>query len=270
MRLACALALLLSACLISVTPLAYAGPPDPTWTEGVYDNADGDDIVVSLICVAWFTALFVAAPFAPLDSPRIVSTDLRPTPPSRAPPLSSRPLFSIAASAARRRGGLAFARCDSGARVRDACPPGPGGPLSMTKPSVKSHGFANRTPWSEATREVPSAWLEDEAKKSSSPYSLLSSWKGDRGGVPSHVMIKLLRRRLSENQPDLMKAALPAARLQRAQDMLREIWARAGEASEKDRVWRLVEGVLRLALDRLGTVRVEPDHPGQTRTDRAP
>lgn len=142
----------------------------------------------------------------------------------------------------------------------------------MTKPSVKSQGFANRTPWSEAIREVPAAWLEDETKKSPSPYSLLASWKGGRGGVPAYVMIKLLRRRLRETQPDLMNAALPPARLQRAQDMLEEIWARAEEASEKDggRVWRVVESVLRLALDRMGTARVEPDHPVQTSTDRAP
>ncbi len=59
----------------------------------------------------------------------------------------------------------------------------------MTKPSVKSQGFANRTPWAEAIREVPSAWLEDETKKSPSPYSLLSSWKGGRGGVPAHVIV---------------------------------------------------------------------------------
>jgi hypothetical protein len=140
----------------------------------------------------------------------------------------------------------------------------------MTKPSVKSQGFANRTPWAEAIREVPSAWLEDETRKSPSPYSLLSSWKGGRGGVPAHVMIKLLRRRLRENHPALMNAAPPPARLQRAQDMLEELWARAGEANEtnRGRVWRLVEGALRLTLNRLGTVRVEPDSPVQTRTDR--
>ena len=86
------------------------------------------------------------------------------------------------------------------------------------------------------------------------------------------MMIKLLRRRLRENPPDLMNAPPPPARLQRAQDMLEEIWARAGEVNETNRarVWRLVEGVLRLALDRLGTVRVEPRSPVQTRTDRTP
>lgn len=117
----------------------------------------------------------------------------------------------------------------------------------------KSHGYANRTPWSEATREVPSAWLEDEAKASTSPYSLLASWKGNRGGVPSHVMIKLLRRRLSESQPDLTKTTMPPAPLQRAHDMLREIWAQTGGAASKHPVWRLVEGVLRMALDRMRT-----------------
>jgi hypothetical protein len=42
-----ALGLLLFVCLTSLTPLAYASPPDPTWIEGMYDDADGDDIVVS-------------------------------------------------------------------------------------------------------------------------------------------------------------------------------------------------------------------------------
>ena len=120
----------------------------------------------------------------------------------------------------------------------------------MIKPTVKPHGYANRTPWPEASREVPVTWLEDEAKTSSSPYSLLASWKGSRGGVPSHVMIKLLRRRLRECQPDLVNAVIPPARLQRAQDMLTEIWARTDGAGEKHPVWRLVEGLLRMALDR--------------------
>jgi hypothetical protein len=123
--------------------------------------------------------------------------------------------------------------------------------MRMTKPAVKPNGYANRTPWPEASREVPVVWLEDEAKNSSSPYSLLASWKGSRGGVPSHVMIKMLRRRLSECQPGLMNAAIPPARLQRAQGLLTDIWARTGEAGEKHPVWRLVEGLLGMALDRL-------------------
>jgi hypothetical protein len=97
MRPARGLGLLLFACLISITPLAYASPPDPTWTEGIYDDDDGDDIIVSLIGAAWvveltppvsLVPLFVTVPFVPPHPPRIVSTDLRPTPPGRAPPLS--------------------------------------------------------------------------------------------------------------------------------------------------------------------------------------
>ena len=143
----------------------------------------------------------------------------------------------------------------------------------MTNQRVKSHGYANRTPWSEASREVPAVWLEDEAKNSSSPYSLLASWKGSRGGVPSHVMIKMLRRRLRECQPDLMKTASPPPRLQRAQDMLTEIWALMDGAGEKHPVWRLVEGLLRIALDRVTSVRTAPDHSDhleQVRPDRVP
>lgn len=91
------LGLLLFACVISVIPLAYASPPDPTWTEGIYDDADGDDVIVSLSWAAWVAELsplpsltppFVAVPFAPAGSPRIVSRDIRRTPPGRAPPVA--------------------------------------------------------------------------------------------------------------------------------------------------------------------------------------
>lgn len=90
------LGLLLLICVVSVTPLAYASPPDPTWTEGIYDDADGDDVIVSLSWAAWIveltpppslTPLFVAVPVAPPGSARIVTLDVRPTPPGRAPPL---------------------------------------------------------------------------------------------------------------------------------------------------------------------------------------
>jgi hypothetical protein len=122
----------------------------------------------------------------------------------------------------------------------------------MPERTVKSHGYKSRTPWLEAIREVPSAWLEDEAKNSSSPYSLLASWKGQRGGVPSHVMIKLIRRRLREYSPELVQTALPPASLQRAQDMLKEIWARTGRAGDRQRIWRLVEGLLRMVSEHVG------------------
>ena len=39
------LILLLAASLVTLTPLAYAGPPDPTWVLGVWDDDDFDDVV---------------------------------------------------------------------------------------------------------------------------------------------------------------------------------------------------------------------------------
>jgi hypothetical protein len=124
-----------------------------------------------------------------------------------------------------------------------------------------AHGYARPIPWQEAIREVPSTWLEDEARRSPSPHSLLATWKGDRG-VPSHVMLKLLRRRLREHHSEMMKAPLPPARLQRTQDMLGEIWARVSGTGAKHPTWRLVEALLRMARDHL--------EPGRARPDREP
>jgi hypothetical protein len=80
--------------------------------------------------------------------------------------------------------------------------------MPVSKRRGTEPGYARRTPWLEAIREVPSAWLEDEAKHSSSPHSLLAAWKGDRG-VPAHVMLTLLRRRLREHNPELMQTIRP-------------------------------------------------------------
>jgi len=40
-----ALALLLGALVLLLTPLAYADPPDPTWVRGMWDDDDFDDVV---------------------------------------------------------------------------------------------------------------------------------------------------------------------------------------------------------------------------------
>ena len=37
--------LILLSGLVVIIPLAYAGPPDPTWIPGIYDDADYDDVV---------------------------------------------------------------------------------------------------------------------------------------------------------------------------------------------------------------------------------
>lgn len=39
------LILLLAASLLTLTPLAYANPPDPTWVLGFWDDDDFDDVV---------------------------------------------------------------------------------------------------------------------------------------------------------------------------------------------------------------------------------
>src|SRR5215471_16043654 len=46
MRLATFLSITVA--LILIAPIALASPPDPSWVSGIYDGADGDD-VVSLI-----------------------------------------------------------------------------------------------------------------------------------------------------------------------------------------------------------------------------
>jgi len=115
----------------------------------------------------------------------------------------------------------------------------------MTARRASSHG----TPWDEAVREVPSAWLETEAKHSPSPYTLLAAWRGDRG-VPAYVMLKLLRRRLADSRADLTRSPFPAPPLQRAHDILAKLWARTGGRNERHPIWQLVELFLQVASDR--------------------
>jgi hypothetical protein len=37
---------LLAVLVLTLTPLAHAGPPDQTWLSGLYDDGDYDDIVL--------------------------------------------------------------------------------------------------------------------------------------------------------------------------------------------------------------------------------
>jgi len=48
------LLVVLLACLIGLSTLAYASPPDPTWIAGIYDAGDFDDVVWMLVelCVS--------------------------------------------------------------------------------------------------------------------------------------------------------------------------------------------------------------------------
>jgi len=138
----------------------------------------------------------------------------------------------------------------------------------MANGKHKPRGYANRTPWRDAIREVPAAWLEDEACRSSSPSSLLAAWKRDRGGVPAHIMLDMLRRRIRDQYPELIGTAPPAAGLHRAQDMLTEIWAGTGATGKRNPTWQLVEGVVRMAWEHVAA-RAKPDQQDHAHEPRA-
>lgn len=70
--------------------LAHASPPDPTWIPGIYDDADGDDIV-SLIA----SGTGHLPPAAPTDLPFIARLVARLTPTLERMPLG---LWASAAS----------------------------------------------------------------------------------------------------------------------------------------------------------------------------
>src|SRR5260370_20963022 len=52
MKLRSSLLLVLVGVLVSVTPLAYTSPPDPSWIAGIYDGGDFDDVVVFIVSAA--------------------------------------------------------------------------------------------------------------------------------------------------------------------------------------------------------------------------
>jgi hypothetical protein len=97
MTLGRALALLLLVCLVSLTPLAYASPPDPTWMDGFFDDLDFDDVVVSISWAAWAVEADPLASLAPVavsvhlvqpGAQPVRSTKVLPAFLGRAPPLA--------------------------------------------------------------------------------------------------------------------------------------------------------------------------------------
>jgi len=87
---------LLVGLMVVLTPMAWASPVDPSWTKGVYDDADFDDVVTyltsgtSTIPVLLVDELVPVHAFVPADSApderREVSSPLSSQSP-RAPPL---------------------------------------------------------------------------------------------------------------------------------------------------------------------------------------
>ena len=97
MALGRALVLLLLVCLASLTPLAYASPPDPTWLDGFFDDLDFDDVVVSISWAAWavdadplpsLTPVPVSVHLVPPGEQPVRSTTVLPAFLGRAPPLA--------------------------------------------------------------------------------------------------------------------------------------------------------------------------------------
>jgi len=88
--------LFLAALLLTLTPLAYADPPDPTWVLGFWDDDDFDDVVglitsaTALLQIPVTCELCIACPEA-LKVARFhasVLTVPRSTSSPRAPPTS--------------------------------------------------------------------------------------------------------------------------------------------------------------------------------------
>jgi|SRR5215813_14532169 len=88
---------LAAASMLILTPLAYAGPPDPTWLSGYWDDDDFDDVVgyiTSATGLLEAPAASALVPVGPGEGPRptelpavAAAVPRRPSSP-RAPPLS--------------------------------------------------------------------------------------------------------------------------------------------------------------------------------------
>ncbi len=76
-------ALVLTALTLGLVTLAYASPPDPSWIRGIYDDADGDDVVGLIMAGAG-----LVDPTAPAD----LRLDMRITAPT---PIDDQPILSL-------------------------------------------------------------------------------------------------------------------------------------------------------------------------------
>ena len=82
-------------CLFAVLPLAYASPPDPTWTGGFFDDWDSDDaifVITSAVAAVDHCPPYVLSPVpvhgpAPvLDEPTLAPAPCVSTADARASP----------------------------------------------------------------------------------------------------------------------------------------------------------------------------------------
>ena len=74
--------------MLALVPLAYASPPDQTWIGGWYDDADYDDVVISITATV---ALVHAAPHVEVRPVALVVGVASPTDDGATPGLRSAP-----------------------------------------------------------------------------------------------------------------------------------------------------------------------------------
>jgi hypothetical protein len=87
---------LLVAHIVTVVCFAQASPPDPTWIPGLYDNADGDDVVMFIVDLSVLADPFSAVPVVACTPPQEILPEahaaVHPSccglPAERAPPLN--------------------------------------------------------------------------------------------------------------------------------------------------------------------------------------
>jgi hypothetical protein len=86
----------LAVLVVSVVCLAHASPPDPTWIPGIYDAADFDDVILTLLSIDGVTipTPVTQGPIGAWRVPPSPIVSLDPSssldpPPSRSPPSPS-------------------------------------------------------------------------------------------------------------------------------------------------------------------------------------
>ena len=99
MRARTVLTIVLIALLIGLTPVAYAEPPDPSWSPGYWDDDDFDNTVTFIVSACAIDAvgpadagpLVVHVTHLEADAPSSNPAPFRSARCSRAPPVASSP-----------------------------------------------------------------------------------------------------------------------------------------------------------------------------------
>src|SRR5215831_7800921 len=135
----------IAAALILLPAIAFASPPDPSWIAGIYDGADGDDIV-TLVCETAASNPAVLAYVAPLPCLSVMTPERlvrgfpvdRVTPGSRAPPLLCSPVSAYVFTSLLHDRPPPRVRKIQSPASRSPNPMSSGGATSMSSPAAKS------------------------------------------------------------------------------------------------------------------------------------